>query len=883
MIVALWVRRLIRSQLWRTLGAAFGIALAAALLGSLGAFLASSSSVMTQRAIAGVPVDWQVQIAPGAAPADVLKAVGAVALPSAAEEVEYADVAGFSAQSSGTVQTTASGVVVGLRRSYRHAFPMMIRTLIGEPDGVLLSQQTAANLHARVGDTVEIVLSGAPPVTARIDGVVDLPFADSFFQTIGAAVAQPAPPDNVLIVPDLTWQRWFASQRRNSPRSVRTQLHVRITHVLPSDPVQALTAVTTMARDVELKTAGAAAIGDNLAAQLSSTREDAYYARILFLFLGLPGALLAAFLALAVVGSGDERRRREAALLRLRGAAAATVRGLAVVDAVVVAVLGSIGALASTLAAILLFEGPLGLSGSANAGPLAWAAIACVALAVLVIISCVSGIASVGSNVDDRKTRDSQTVPLWRRLYFDWLLLAISALAFWKIAAAGYQIVVAPEGVLEASVSYDAFFAPLCLWLGATLLARRLAEAFLARRSGLLRRMLAPVTGSLSGAIAAVLARQRVTLGRGVTMLGLSLSFAISTATFDTTYNAQSRVDAELTNGADVTVTIPKSTSANALARRIERLSGVAAVDVIEHRFAYVGADLQDFYGIDPATLGRATHLSDAYFAKHDAKSALAALSARRDGVFVSEETVKDFQLREGDTLRLRLQGGGSGTYRAVPFTFAGVVREFPTAPKDSFIVANERYVDAVTGTTGPPTILIRTSGDPSRVAAAVSTLALGTPGARVTDINEAVTSVGSSLTSVDLRALSTLELVFAILLSAAAACLTLALGFAERRRSHAILTALGASPRQLAAFLWSEGLIVLIGGAVLGIALGFGVAAMLVKVLTGVFDPPPEALNVPWLYVIALFVTVVSATIITVAVSANAARREPVPELRKA
>ena len=90
-----------------------------------------------------------------------------------------------------------------------------------------------------------------------------------------------------------------------------------------------------------------------------------------------------------------------------------------------------------------------------------------------------------------------------------------------------------------------------------------------------------------------------------------------------------------MTNGADVTVTIPKSTSANALARRIERLSGVAAVDVIEHRFAYVGADLQDFYGIDPATLGRATHLSDAYFAKHDAKSALAALSARRDGVFV--------------------------------------------------------------------------------------------------------------------------------------------------------------------------------------------------------------------------------------------------------
>ena len=124
------------------------------------------------------------------------------------------------------------------------------------------------------------------------------------------------------------------------------------------------------------------------------------------------------------------------------------------------------------------------------------------------------------------------------------------------------------------------------------------------------------------------------------------MSFAISTATFDTTYNAQSRIDAELTNGADVTVTVPTVASTAASVPRIERLSGVAGVDVIEHRFAYVGQDLQDFYGIDPATIGRATQLSDAYFANRDAKDALARLSARPDGVFVSEETVNDFLVR---------------------------------------------------------------------------------------------------------------------------------------------------------------------------------------------------------------------------------------------
>jgi putative ABC transport system permease protein len=45
----------------------------------------------------------------------------------------------------------------------------------------------------------------------------------------------------------------------------------------------------------------------------------------------------------------------------------------------------------------------------------------------------------------------------------------------------------------------------------------------------------------------------------------------------------------------------------------------------------------------------------------------------------------------------------------------------------------------------------------------------------------------------------------------------------------------------------------------------------MLVKLLTGVFDPPPEALSVPWLYlglVLSLMVASVIAAILTAAPS---------------
>ncbi|MGO4832360.1 FtsX-like permease family protein, partial [Rhizobiaceae sp. 2RAB30] len=106
-----------------------------------------------------------------------------------------------------------------------------------------------------------------------------------------------------------------------------------------------------------------------------------------------------------------------------------------------------------------------------------------------------------------------------------------------------------------------------------------------------------------------------------------------------------------------------------------------------------------------------------------------------------------------------------------------------------------------------------------------------------------------SSLTAVDLSGLTRIELTFAIALAAGAAGLMLALGFVDRRRDFAILTAIGATRRQLGAFLWSEAIVVFVSGALFGIVSGVVTAWILVKLLTGVFDPAPDALSFPWAY----------------------------------
>ncbi|HEV7386996.1 MAG TPA: ABC transporter permease, partial [Gemmatimonadaceae bacterium] len=219
--------------------------------------------------------------------------------------------------------------------------------------------------------------------------------------------------------------------------------------------------------------------------------------------------------------------------------------------------------------------------------------------------------------------------------------------------------------------------------------------------------------------------------------------------------------------------------------------------------------------------------------------------------------------------------------YHPVPFHFVGVVREFPTAPHDSFILANGSYVGEQTGDSARELVLVRGAIPPAQLAQRITPIAATLPGARVTDLGSVLKTISSSLTAVDLHGLTWIELSFAILLIAGASGLVLGLGMIERRRDFALLAAMGATPRQLGAFLWTEALIILGAGIVLGFATGFAIAKILVKVLTGVFDPAPEALSIPWSYLVVLIVAGAVSTAVAVMVARTITQRRAIEALR--
>jgi putative ABC transport system permease protein len=880
MVALTWMRGLLAHRRSRLLSTALGVAVGVALLACIGTFLSSTTSKMTGRAISRVAVDWQVEAQNGADPGALLRKVRAHPGVTRALPVSFANTTGLTATAGGSTQQTGPGKVLGLPAGYARAFPGEIRVLAGSGSGVLLAQQTAANLHAEPGDTIRIGRPGGGTASVKVAGVVDLPAADSLFQNVGApAGAQPqAPPDNVVLLP----RPLFDTVERGVP--VTAQVHAALSHRLPGSPSSAFTRVSGNARNLESRLAGAGLVGDNLSTALDSARQDALYAELLFLFLGVPGAILAGLITASIAAAGADRRRRDAALLRTRGA---STRQLVRVALGETALAGGVGVLAGLGGALLIGSAAFGTAnfGASTPAAASWAGGA--ALAGLLIAA---GAIALPAWRDARSLTVAgqraqvgrrDRAPWWARYGLDLLALAGAGLVYWQASKNGYSLVLAPEGVPQVSVNWYALLAPVLGWIGGGLLAYRLADLLLARGRGPLGRALRPLAGELSPTVAATMGRQRPLLAKAVTLVTLTAAFAASTAVFNSTYQQQAEVDARLSNGADVTVTeSPGVRVGPQQAARLASAPGVRSVEPLQHRFAYVGADLQDLYGVRPQTIGAAGKLQDGWFLGGTAQQLMQRLAARPDGVLVSAETVKDFQLQPGDLLRLRLQDGRTKQFKTIPFHYVGVAKEFPTAPQDSFFVANQSYIARTTGSDAVGAFLVQTDGTSPATVSQRLRAQLGTS-AQVTDIVNQRKVVGSNLTAVELSGLTKVELGFALALAVAASGLALGLGFKERRRTFAIAGALGARSRQLGGFVWGESLFVTVCGLALGTVAAVLLSDMLVKVLTGVFDPPPDALAVPWGYLAGLVALTVGAVAAAGAGTLRALRRPAIEELR--
>ena len=884
---ARWSLGLLRRNPLLVGGTAVSLAVMVAFVAALTSLVGASRADLTSRAAQRVPVDWQVQLTPTGDPAVVNAAIGRLPGLVARADVQSATIpflssGGGSAPGAAGLRTTGKARLVSLPPGYASAFPGELRPLVGAGSGVLLTQQAAANLAVVPGDRITVGSAGGSPSTLTVQGVVEMPAADSFFQVVGAApgAGATAPPDNVLIVPPDRFPALAAGA------AVVQQVHLRFDHTrLPGDPGAAATLVSRTDNGFQAAVAGGALVGDNLQATLAGAREDALYSLLLVLLLGVPGVVLAAAVTGLVVTLRGQRRRREAALLRLGGLAADRRRP------------GGRRDPADLRPGHRCRSAGRGRDRPLDAPPL-------------------PGRRARHADVDRRRdgrgdrrgrlgrgaaaacgpsaaaVRDAQRARRRGRPrvgHREPLAAAVRARRRAARRRGGGVLVDRPRRVPGGpglgrggdhlgELRRAARPGPGLARPGAAGVAGHRRGAGPAHRPAGAR----PARAGAPELEAASLRRRRQVVARGATGLAVAVGLAASTALFTATYQRQAGLDVALTVGADVAVTTPASSALPGRAEQALRSApGTRAVQAVQHRFAYVGPDLQDVFGISATTIGQVAPLLDSFTPGHHVRDVLAALAATPDGVLLSAETLKDYQLRPGDLVRLRLQTGADRHYRPVDFHVVGLITEFPTAPKDSFVVANASYLSARTEDPSVSTLLASSSSPTATAAAVRDALAARRPPSRTSGRRARPSRRSPGWPPTDLAGLSRLELAFALLLAVASSGLALLLGALQRRRSFVLLAALGASRRQRARFLRSEATALLTAGVAGGALIAVVVSYLLVKVLTGIFDPAPDAPTVPYDYLLGLLLAVVTVTAVAVVAIGRLTSRAGPAELR--
>jgi putative ABC transport system permease protein len=879
----------------RTLIRVLVLAASVALLGGMLLFVGNSLRTVAGSAVRSVPLDLQGPVSSYGEARAVAGEVARQAGVLQASATGTAPLAGGAHQGPSGLTSSGPGAVLAVPLDYAnhiHTYRFLQGAL--RPGAVVLDQQMAATLQAHVGDRVSLRAPGGQPHTYPVSGVALITASDKLFQPLnpqlGPAPAQP--PANVAIMPVDTFATSYArglptianasvgaSAQPGAQAGVQWQVQGQLDPVALSggSPSAALERATQTRNRIERTLPGKVQFVDNLSDSLNIAASDALYAETLYIMLAVPGALIALGLAyLAALGTVD-RDRRDLALLRSRGARRRDLIVLASVESVMLGIVAGLLGTAAAFGAVSTL-----VAGGAHATT---ARVLLIGAICVLLASAGAGAARVGASVSSlrnsvatgRRGTRREGKPLWQRLYLDVIALAVSGLIYWLTASTGFSAVVSPDSNPTLSLSVYMFFAPALLWIGATLLLVRLRGRAL---TWLIGRAVRGRASTRRAFLLVSAGRRGAAINRGLVVVGLLLAFGVNLGIFSATYNKQVTADAQLTLGADVVATASPGVAAHRnLTHQIAAVPGISAATGVEHSYAYVGPDLQDTYGIDASSFGKATSLRDSYFLHSSAQQVLDRLRAMPDGIAVSKETITDFSLKNGDLLQLRVLDQRTGKFHVVPFHVAGIVQEFPSAPKDSFMVANLNYLESVTHAGGPNVVFAKASGYPPDVArrVATTTSSLGT---KVDNVNNQSSRTSSSITTVDLTGISHIEQAFAIVLAAAAMALFVALGISERRQEFATMAAIGAPLSRISAFLWTEAAIVLAVGLALAIGLGWLLSQMLVAILQHVFDPPPDTLAIPWGFLAGLAGAAILATLLATALASRGIRRLQLGEI---
>jgi len=614
---------------------------------------------------------------------------------------------------------------------------------------------------------------------------------------------------------------------------------------------------------------------DNISNALEVAREDARTAKRMFVFLGLPGALLAAILtsyAGAVLASA---LRREQAILRIRGANRRQLLRMHALRTLALAGAGSVLGVA------------LGLASSAavlSAGALASASMVSLLTSALLGAVCgflATGIAlyaagrrAINRQISDERAQLASHRPVWSLLGIDFLILATMAAVEWYQRRHGGF-----EGV-RGSVYYGRavslrlhlVIVPIGVWLGGVLLLGRVVERVFAHLP-LPRhhRFGRPLGGLLTRSI-----RRRSWPGASaVIMVGLIVALGTSVASFSASYNQAKALDARFLVGSDVRVTPAPTSALDHPPQYADQLqvAGIHTVSPVVYGLLNTllesekNEDAGNMAAIDPAGFRQVAPLLDSDFVGTTAADAMDALQRQPAGVFLGSELADLLDAEPGDDVQV-LFARGTNDQKLSEMKVIGLFDRLPGFPEGVDVLVNIHHqMELIPSTNTTFFLADTTDASDTTLDRAVAELRNGPASTDALQIDTRATALDkdqSSLAALNIRGLLALDSAYALAMAATAITIFVLGLLLQRRREYVTLRAQGMRIGNLRSLLVTESFCVVVIGAGAGGLVGAGMAYFMVTVLQPLFVLRPEivipGVDIAVLAALVLLVSVVAS-----------------------
>ena len=846
-----------------------------------------ASSWSSRESTAPVPAD-----VPASVPLeDLAVRIGQVAGVANAEPLSLADL-GPDALSAGDRVATGRTKIFGFDAGYSAMDPTIdIVTGALDQRGVVISAEAAQALDIDVGGSVTIALPDDTSVEATVTGVADLSRARSLFSSRRGGDLETFlyAPSSVVVPPSVfadvvlpAFERVATSRGdrlKNPPiREVDIVLDRALLH---ADPATALIQTQRVADDVAAVAAHQDYLLDNISNTLAVAAGDAAVAKQLFVFLGLPGLILAALLAAYAGTVLAEAQRREQATLRIRGASRRHLLRMLAVRTALLTAAGSLTGLAiGYLASVLI----LGQDALERAGPAALLVSATLGVMGGFISTGIAlyatGRRSIDREIDEDRARLAVRPPLWRRARLDIVGVAV-VVGGTVIAVRGQAFDGIPGSVYvgrTVTLGIGLLVLPISVWLAGSLLGARLIAVVLERSRPTVT---VPIGNPVTALYRLSVGRRPWAIANGAAIVAMIVALAVCLEAFTASYDAAKARDARYATGSDLRVT-PTPIARRAYGVQDSALfetDGVATATPVIYGVSNVilrsvrTSDPGNLAAVDPLGYSAVAPVVDEDFGAGGATSALGILRDDPTAVLLNADMADFLKAEVGDTLHVLLARATPDQVE-VPLHIAGLFDRLPGFPDGADALMSIDAHRAAIPSRDPDFFLVaaRTPDDPMLALAQTSLLA-GPVGEDALFLETRATTLSkdqSSLAALNLAGLAGLDSGFALAMATVAVGIFVFGLLLQRRREYVTLRAQGLPARSVAVVIAAEAATVAVGGAVVGLVVGGAMGAYFVAVLRPLFvlDPGytvPSTVLLPVSLVIAATVVAVAAGAIIV------------------